>query len=374
VMGGLAKVGAGTRTGVLCKLLSDQGLAIPTGTCPSVGIAGLTLGGGLGVLGRVYGLTADSLVAAEVVLADGRVVQADEETHADLFWALRGAGAGSFGVATSFTFAVRPAPRMTNFLLVWPYEHAAAVIAAWQEWAPLGPDELSADLVLSDSEANGGSVLEVYGAVRGGEQTARKLLAELAGRANADPVSLDCRELSYRETCAYQAEHSVAYDQIESTPLGIRHRQGWRVTKSEFFAHPLPSEAIAALLDRFGESLACRSRSVGFAPWSGAYNRRSAQETAFPHRDQLFLIEHLALVDPAAASSQKQAAEEWVRRSWRSVHPWASGGVYPGFPDPDLDDWGAAYYGDNYSRLTEVKARYDPDDVLRFEQSIPVRR
>jgi FAD/FMN-containing dehydrogenase len=119
VADGVTRVGAGTRTGDLCERLFAQGLAIPTGTCPSVGIAGLTLGGGLGILGRAYGLTLDHLLGAQVVLADGRVVECDEHHDPDLFWGLRGAGAGNFGVVTSFTFEPKPAPRMTNFHLVW---------------------------------------------------------------------------------------------------------------------------------------------------------------------------------------------------------------------------------------------------------------
>jgi len=147
--GGVAKVGAGARLGELYDALLPHGLAIPAGTCPSVGIGGLTLGGGHGILGRMYGLTLDHLTGARVVLASGRVVDCDEGDHADLFWALRGAGSGNFGVVTSFTFRPRPAPRMTSFRLVWPYSRAAAVVAAWQDWTAGGPGELAADLALT---------------------------------------------------------------------------------------------------------------------------------------------------------------------------------------------------------------------------------
>jgi len=372
---GVARVGAGIRTGELGACLFEHGLAIPAGTCPSVGIAGLTLGGGLGILGRAHGLTLDHLLGAQIVLADGRVVECDEYREPDLFWALRGAGAGNFGVVTSLTFAPLPAPRMTSFHLVWAYEHAAPVIAAWQQWAPPAPDELSADLVLTATAdpADEPSV-EVYGAVVGSERDAREPLDALAARAGSDPLSEDCRELSYRDTCAYQAELSVAYDQVEQTPPGPIFRQGYRVTKSEFFTHPLPREAIAALVDTFANSGAPgRTRSVGFAPWGGAYNRRSADATAFVHRDQLFLLEHLILVDPESSPAEQLAAREWATRSWASVHRWGAGRVYPCFPDADLDDWGRAYYGENYARLTQVKAHYDPDNVFRFRQSIPLR-
>jgi FAD/FMN-containing dehydrogenase len=373
---GLVRVGAGARSGDLCKQLFQHDLAIPTGTCPSVGIAGLTLGGGLGILGRAHGLTLDQLLAAQVVLSDGRVVECDDDHDTDLFWALRGAGAGNFGVVTSFTFRPLPAPRMTNFHYVWAFARAPAVIAAWQRWAPQGPDELSADLVLTatDDPASEPSV-EVYGAVGGSDRDASELLAELTARIGSDPVFEDRRELSYGETCRYQAELSVAYDQIEQTPHGDVPRQGYRFTKSEFFSRPLPGEAIAALFYSFtAHRVGGQIRGVGFAPWGGAYNRRKPQDTAFVHRDQLFLLEHLVLVDPNASPAKKRDAREWLLQSWASVHPWGSGSVYPCFPDRDLDDWGRAYYGDNYPRLLEVKGRYDPDNAFRFEQSIPLRQ
>jgi FAD/FMN-containing dehydrogenase len=272
---GVVRVGAGVRTGELCERLAEQGLAIPTGTCPSVGIAGLALGGGLGILGRAYGLTLDHLLAAQVVLADGRIVDCDEHRHPDLFWGLRGAGAGNFGVVTSFTFRPRPAPRMSNFRLVWPYAYAAAAVAAWQQWAPQGSDELSADLVLAAPDDGASEPLvEVYGAVIGTERDAYELLAELTVPIGGDPQSEVREEASYADTCLYQAEVSVAYDQVEQTAHGQRARQGYPFTKSEFFARPLPRNAITALIDSFATGRRRgQSRSVGFAPWGGAYNR-----------------------------------------------------------------------------------------------------
>src|SRR5215211_6929575 len=370
---GVVRVGAGTRTGELCERLFQHGLAIPTGTCPSVGIAGLTLGGGIGTLGRAYGLTLDRLLGAEVVLADGSVVECDEHQHPDLFWALRGAGAGNFGVVTSFGFEPLAAPEMANFHLLWRYGDAAAVIAGWQEWSPRGPDELSADLVLSaPGDPSLEPAVEIYGAVIGTKHDASDLLAQLTKRVGVAPHSHDCKELSYGATCAFQAEVSVGYDQIEEgAPKGRKLRQGYRFTKSQFFARPLPHEAIAALTETFeSEREQGELRSIGFAPWGGAYNRREPQATAFPHRDQLFSIEHIVIVDPAASSAAKSHAYEWATRSWASVSVWAAPGVYPCFPDPELDDSNRAYYGDNTRRLQDVKTRYDPHGIFHFEQSL----
>src|SRR5215471_5424711 len=121
VTGGLAVAGAGARLGEVYQALLTAGLTIPGGTCPSVGIAGLTLGGGLGMLGRSYGLTCDHLQAAQVVLADGRLISCDGQHDAELFWALRGAGAGSFGVLTKLVFRPVPAPDVTVVRLAWPF-------------------------------------------------------------------------------------------------------------------------------------------------------------------------------------------------------------------------------------------------------------
>src|SRR5262249_29584404 len=147
--GGLATTGAGIRLGELYDALEGKGVTIPAGTCPSVGIAGLTLGGGLGTLGRMFGLTSDHLESAEVVLANGEVIECDAFRSPDLFWALRGGGAGSFGVVTRLQFRTRPALPATNFRITWAAGDPDSLIRAWQQWAPHAPDEFYAALVLS---------------------------------------------------------------------------------------------------------------------------------------------------------------------------------------------------------------------------------
>jgi len=128
VSGGVATVGAGALLGDVYQSLDEHGLTIPAGSCRSVGIAGLTLGGGLGILGHKYGLTSDHLLSAQVVLADGRVVECDNDHDGELFWALRGAGSGNFGVVTSLGFRTRAPSLATSFHLAWSYSNAAAVI------------------------------------------------------------------------------------------------------------------------------------------------------------------------------------------------------------------------------------------------------
>ena len=370
VSGGVATVGAGARLADVYDSLSEHGLAIPAGCGPSVGIAGLTLGGGLGILGRKYGLTSDHLLGAQVVLADGRVVECDEDHDEDLFWALRGAGGGNFGVVTSLVFNTLAAPDATSFHLVWPHIHAVAVIDAWQAWAPTAPDELAASLlVTATGDVEKPPVVNLFGAMLGTESDTAELLDELVALAGVHPISAFRKHMSYRETKRYLVElgAAMASDQIEGTSQGQPSQQGHPFSKSEFFRRPLPTEAIAVLVENLSEGrVPGHSRELDFTPWGGAYNRLRADATAFVHRDELFLLKHGVVVDPDAPTAEREAARRWLARSWASVHPWGSGRVYPNFPDPDLGDWAAAYYGVNLDRLVHVKARYDPDNVFRF--------
>jgi FAD/FMN-containing dehydrogenase len=361
VSDGVATVGAGARLGDLYDALEQHGLTIPAGCGPAVGIAGLTLGGGLGILGRKHGLTSDSLLAAQVVLADGRVVDCDEDRDGELFWALRGAGGGGLGIVTSLTFRTLRAPRATGFHLVWPHTAAAALIGAWQGWAPGAPDELAASLlVTATGDVDQPPVVNLFGAMVGGEGETDKLLDELVARAGAEPSSADRRELAFRETKRYLAGLG------DDEPSERAHL----FSRSEYFRRLLPAEAIAALLDHFGSGRARgEARELDFTPWGGAYNRVPAGATAFAHRGERFLLKHAVVVEPGADA---EAATRWLERSWTTVRPYGSGGVYPNFPDPALEHSARAYYGDNLDRLTRVKRSYDPDDFFRFPQSLPV--
>jgi FAD/FMN-containing dehydrogenase len=373
---GVATVGAGARLGEVYAALAEHGLTIPAGCGPSVGIAGLTLGGGLGILGRKYGLTSDQLLAAQVVLADGRVIECDDHRNGDLFWALRGAGGGNFGVVAYLTFRTIPAPDATAFHLLWPHTQAAALIDAWQAWAPTAPDELAASLLaVASGDVVRPPLVNLFGAMLGTESDTTELLEEVVARVGADPISAFHKEMSYRHIKRYLAElgdEMAGDDQFGETLQGEPSQQGHPYSKSEFFGRPLPMEAIVALVENFQkERVADQSRELDFTPWGGGYNRVPTDATAFAHRDELFLLKHAVVVDPDASAASLSAARLWLARSWASTHPWGSGGVYPNFPDPDLEDWAHAYHGANFERLVRVKGRYDPDDFFSFQQSLP---
>jgi FAD/FMN-containing dehydrogenase len=318
----LATIGAGARLASVYRGLHEYGLTIPAGCGPTVGIAGLTLGGGLGLLGRRYGLTCDRLVAATVVLADGNVLTCDAERESDLFWALRGAGGGQFGVVTSLVFNAVPSPTATRFKLTWPRGRAAEVISAWQSWAPDAPDELTASLTVNANH------VQVFGAT---------LTAFDPGPLATLAPEIDLLAgLTWPELKAGLSEGGPDNRIIHS--------------KSEFFRDPLPPDAITQLLNAGCE--------LNFTPMGGVYNRVPVDATAFAHRTERFLLEH--------AGPDRNA----VRRSWSIAHAYASGGVYPNFPDPDLTDAHTSYHGPNFPRLRDIKAKYDPSNVFHFPQSL----
>jgi FAD/FMN-containing dehydrogenase len=371
---GVATVGAGARLGEVYEALQDHDLAIPGGTCPPVGVAGLTLGGGLGILGRKYGVTSDQLIAAEVVLADGRVLRCDDHHEQDLFWALRGAGAGNFGVVTTLVFRAVPAPQTTtNVHLAWPFAQAGAVVQAWQRCAPTGPDELAASLkITAGDDPDRPPAVDVYAAFHGSRADAAELVEGLVGQVGADPTATRLTPMTWPQTRRFWAELGEDGEGAGESPAPRPPDAVGLYAKSEFFPRPLPPEAIAALLEAFGAGRTSgEARELDFMPWGGAYNRRPPQASAFVHRDQLFQLKHAVVVDPDAAPASQAAAHRAATRSWASVHPWGSGRVFQNFADPDLEDWPAAYYGPNYPHLVRIKAHYDPSNLFHFPQSLP---
>lgn len=342
VTGGRALVGAGARLDGVYDALSAHGLTVPAGCGPTVGIAGLTLGGGLGVLGRTHGLTCDRLVAAEVVLADGRVVGCDEHRHGELFWALRGGG-GRFAAVTALTFDPVPAPAMTSFRLTWPLRCAAAVVTAWQAWAPAAADALAASLhLIAPADPAEAPVASIVGTMAGAPADATPWLDDVVARVGADPVTVS-GHAGYLETKRLLAS-------------GARP-DGSAYSRSGFFARPLPRTAVDALVRHLaGRRVAGQTRILDLTPWGGAYNRVRPDATAFVHRAELFLLHHQVVVDQAGSA----AARDWLRASYELPAAWRSGGVYPNFPDPELTDPARAYFGTNLARLRRAKAHYDP--------------
>ena len=310
-----------------------QGVTVPAGCGPSVGIAGLTLGGGIGVLGRKYGLTCDRLRRAQVVLADGSVVQCDEDHDPDLFWALRGAGGGNFGVVTSFVFETVTAPETTAFHLRWPFDQAVTLIETWQAWAPIAPEDVDATLRLASGPGAGSPGVELFGAVLASEAEARERVGSFVSDAGQKPVGESFRQLAYPEAKRYLNELDQHDD--EASGGDDSASRGHLFAKSEFFRRLLNRATIEALVRNISNEIdGVRSREVAFMPWGGAYNRVAPAATAFPHREEVFLVQHLLELEPEASGADRAIGHSWLTRSWELLHPSGSGGGLPQLPRP----------------------------------------
>lgn len=372
--GATVTAGPGIRLGRLAEKLAEHRRMVQCGWNPLVAVAGAVLGGGYGAFCRRYGLGCDQLQAAQVVLADGRVVWADEQREPELFWALRGAGWGSFGVVTALVLRTLPVPRVATFVHHWPWREVTRVIDAWQRWAPEAPDEINAELVLQRTDPAEEPRVTLFGTVIGSAAEARPALAEFLDRLGGDELE-ELTELSPRVA---PCRHTYAGAPVMSTlppALPPDYRPYLRVVRSEFFAQPMPLEAIEALVSTFAaDPPPGQYQELELIPWGGAIGRVPPESTAFVNRTPRFMIGHHGFLTGRAGAQEQAAVHGWVSRSWHAVHRWAAGAVYPNYPDLDLepDAWAEAYHGANLPRLREVKARYDPEDVFRFPHSVPL--
>lgn len=366
-------VGPGIRFGPLADRLAEHDRVLPCSWNPLVAVGGAVLGGGYGALSRYYGLGCDHLLAAQVVLADGRVIWADEQREPELFWALRGAGWGSFGAVTALVLRTRPAPRVATFVHRWPWRHAARVVDTWQRWAPDAPDEINAELVLQLADPDADPRVVLFGTVIGRAAEARAPLEEFLGRVEPGDELGELCELASRVGASRHTYAGVPVMAAMPAKLPPDYQPWLRVVRSEFFEQPMPPGVIEELLATFvADHAPGQYRELELIPWGGAFRRVPAHATAFVHRTPRFQIGHHGIVYGPANDEQQKAVHAWVSRSWTEVHPSASGAVYPNYPDPDLPDWAGAYYGSNLARLTRVKAQYDPDNVFRFAHSVPL--
>nr|ABI22129.1 oxidoreductase [Streptomyces lavendulae] len=379
--GSVARIQPGCQLVDLEEALAVHGVAVPTGWCPTVAIGGLALGGGLGFLTRMYGVASDRMRRAQVVLADGRVVESSAHQHADLFWALRGGGGGNFGIVTEYDFEPVPAPDMTSFTLTWTWASVRAVLSAWQRWTAEAPDPLTPLLNISTYGADAGVEpgVTVSGVWLGSPDGLGPLLDRLTAAVGTAPATSERRTDSYRfgmrhwfgcDTLEPAACHRVGHN-----PQAQLARYGFALARGNFFDRPLDSAGIDAVLKAF---TAARSegeaRSFDLQGLGGAHNRVPATATAYVHRNALFYAGWSVGIDvpegEVLAPDRRRACQEWVDRAYARVHPWSSGQAYQNYIDPDLADWREAYYGVNYERLSAVKRAYDPKGFFRFAQSI----
>jgi hypothetical protein len=376
--GGLAHVGAGATLIDVASGLASAGVMVPGGTCASVGISGLTMGGGQGVTGRRFGLTCDSLDAATIVTADARVLTCDAGTNPDLFWALRGGGGGNFGVVTSFTFRTHVVDQLTIFGLSWPWSDATEVLDAWETWGPSAPPELWSSCRVRWIPSAGPSI-SVGGAWVGPADRLRLQLDGLVAAVGRPLSSRTASTMSYLDAAMYLAGcsgRSVSQCRLTTrSSTGVLPRQA-AIARSDFFDGPLRTSVRDQVLSRIedrGSNSALSGQTGGILldAWGGAIAQVAPTATAFPHRDASFLAQEFVTFQSDPTPAVLAADRRWLNGLWSALRPSASGSAYVNYIDPALEDWQHAYYGSNLTRLIDVKRTYDPDDAFTFAQSIP---
>ncbi|MFI5806630.1 FAD-binding oxidoreductase [Streptomyces sp. NPDC051561] len=375
-----ATVSAGARLIDVYETLAASGRTVPGGSCPSVGISGLTLGGGHGVVSRAYGLTCDSLTAATLVTADGSTLRCDAKENPDLFWALRGAGNGQFGVVTSLEFRTHPAARTVTGNLTWPWSQAPAVLTAWQQWGPGQSDEIWSAAHFSAGAGGGNPTVSVSLCSLGTHSDLANAVDRLAEAVRAAPRSTSLRPHSYREAMrlyAGCADLSDAQCHLPGTtpgrtPEGALGRETYD-SRSDFFARALDPAGVRTLLSgvenftRVTTAQGGGGATIALTALGGAVNRVAPEATAFVHRRMRMLAQYTASWRPGTPGTAQQ---RWLTTTHASMRRHASGSAYQNYTDPTLPDWRRAYFGSAADRLTTLKSRHDPDHVFDFPQAL----
>jgi hypothetical protein len=327
------------------------GLATTGGVISHTGVAGLTLGGGIGWLVGKHGMSIDNLLSVELVTADGEVVTASVESHPDLFWALRGGG-GNFGVATSFEFALHPQGDVLAGIVAWPVAKAAEVMAFCREFTETAPDEMGVYALMTTDPESGARVAVIAVCWPGDSEEGERLFAPV--RAFGEPVLEMIGQMPY---VAWQALFDANY------PHGSRYYwKGNLLRKME--------DGVLDAIVRYGTEPPTPTCKVVVEWYRGAMNRVDPTATAFAHRDAEFQIVNIGQWDEP---DQDDAVIAWTRGIYEAIAPYSLNGAFLNFNTPD--DGGSservrAGYGANLERLTEIKRRYDPTNLFRENNNI----
>lgn len=359
--GTVATVGAGAKLSDVYEYLIARGRCIASGSCVTVGIAGIAQGGGFGIVDRAYGLTCDALLSAKVVTADGRELECSAAQNADLFWALRGGGGGQFAVVTEFRFDTHATTPLTRFGAQFTLADLPAVLDAWQRWPQQGlPDAIWSQLVASPQGA-----CTLWGVAAGGAEVVAPHWQPLLNRIGRAPLNQSVETYGYREMMLGGCGTlTTAQCHLPNQHAEGRLGRVAMAASSDFFDAPLPPAGAAALL----AAMQARSGRAGVAILNlmgGAIGRVAADATAFAHRGALFSAQYVAEYAPGTSAATLDEAAQWAHGLRAQMAPWSSGRAYANYLDGLIADPGPAYWGANLARLRRIKTEVDPGHLLR---------
>ena len=357
VSGSAARVGAGVRLAPLYAELARRGQALAAGSCPTVGLSGMTLGGGVGVLTRAYGLTCDAVTGATVVTADGQLRRADP----DLLWALKGGG-GSFGVVTAWDLELRPAPRVATFYLAWTLDHAEEVLDAWQRWAPSADKRLwsTCKLLVSPDRPR----VVVAGTWIGPPKDLGTHVTPFL-RATGEPASKFVVTRGYADAMLFEAGCSgMTTTSCVTAAQRAPKRKPFAATSLIQTSLLSDVDAVASAAWRAAAVPGLAEGGLSFYALGGAVS--DGAPSAFPWRDALATVQ----VTATWARGGPEPHDAYVRSVRRDLLPLLGNHAYSNYADPSIEDYGTAYWGASYPRLQEIKRSVDPGNLFSWPQSV----
>jgi FAD/FMN-containing dehydrogenase len=345
---GTVQAGAGLLAQELVAALSPRGMAPVLGECPTVGISGLTLGGGLGWLSGKYGAACDNLISATIITADGRTVTATAERNIDLFWAIRGGG-GNFGIATSFQYRVHPVSEVLAGGIKFQFPLAREVLRFYRDFMATAPDELQALIYLTEIGERSLNVIVCYsGDVREGEKVVRPL------RSFGQPMRDTVQRRQYVETFTMPL-----YDEFPVGPFNAGRN---------CYLERLSDEAIDVVLEQFAKAPQPGS-ALGLDHYMhGAVCRVARDATAFELRAPGAL--HIWIESDWQDPRRANESTAWVNGSWGALQRFSGERIYANYLSAVGENWVRAAYGSNYARLAEIKKKYDPTNFFRLNVNI----
>lgn len=339
------RAGAGVLGGTLVTAAHAHGMAPVTGECPIVGIAGLTLGGGVGFLSGLHGATCDNLLAANLVLADGRRVTASTEDHQDLFWGIRGGG-GNFGIATAFEYRMHPIGPVTAGALVYPIGVAGTVLRFFRDFMTESPDEFQPLAVIINGETPS-LVLFVFW---GGEEAAGEAFIRPL-RTIARPIADTVRRMTYPETFP---EYMGDY---------VEQRRGRNTRMAGSYLQHLTADAIEVILEQIAAAPGLGS-AIGLDHYMhGAVCRVPADATAFELRAPGAI--HVWIDAHWNGAAEGEAMNRWTVETWAALQPFSGGRAYANYLGAEATPAVEDVYRDGHARLMKLKRTYDPGNLFR---------
>ncbi len=354
-----ATIGAGAVLGRVYEAVAKKGRVIPAGSCPTVGVTGHTTGGGYGLLARPFGLAADSLTGAEMINAQGQLLTINDKENADLFWAIRGGGGGSFGVITELQFKTHVTKKVVTFICSWSatQKTATSLFKAWQEWAPQAPNGITS-LMKFSKEASGNIAVRLVGQTVGSE-------AELTKELKNNIFNIKQPD-KYSPASKAFIDAVKQFSGDKTFPAKLTYPSVYMKGKSDYVKQVISDEGHAVLFSKLPTGIA-----VIFDSYGGQIRALKDQDTAFPHRENTISSVQYYMEWSKPEDTVKKLAT--INNYYELLRPYMSGGAYVNYCDLDVTNYGEAYWGANLPRLIDIKSLHDPENIFNHKQSVPVK-